>query len=223
MDRFRVAILIPAFNEEKTIFKIVSKAKRFGQVLVVDDGSKDKTADVAKKSGAIVKKHKTNLGYDLALNTGFKKSNELNIDYIITIDADGQHNPKLLKKFIDKLVKGAMIVIGVRHKKDRIAEYVFSLYTNLTYGLKDPLCGLKAYNYKSLKQTGGFNSYESIGTEPMLKIVSSGKAFEQIYFKVRKRNGKTRFGSSIMTNFRILRSLFIWMFKKKSYDMSKNH
>ena len=56
MDRSQVAIVIPAFNEEKTISKIVSKARYYGQVIVIDDGSSDKTLEIAKKSGAIVER-----------------------------------------------------------------------------------------------------------------------------------------------------------------------
>ena len=60
MVRSRVAIAIPAFNEEKTIFSIVKSSKKHGQVIVVDDGSTDKTAEKAKKGGAIVLIHKIN-------------------------------------------------------------------------------------------------------------------------------------------------------------------
>ena len=93
MDRSRVAIVIPAFNEEKTISKVVRAANKFGKSIVVNDGSKDNTGEIAKRSGAIVFMHKINLGYDAALNTGFKKAAKLKFDYIITLDADGQHDP----------------------------------------------------------------------------------------------------------------------------------
>ena len=218
MDRSRVAIIIPAFNEEKTISKIVSSARLYGQVFVIDDGSKDKTGEFAKQSGAIVKRHKANLGYDDALNSGFKKAAELNYKYIITLDADGQHKPKLIRKFINELDKGASIVLGVRSKKARFAEYIFSLYTNYRYGIRDPLCGLKAYNDNSYKSVGYFDSYHSIGTELMLRNVSSGQSFKEIFFTTRQRNGKTRFGSLILTNLKILRSLFYWNFLLKKVE-----
>ncbi len=65
---------------------------------MVDDGSQDKTGKIAKKLGAIVEKHKKNLGYDAALNTGFKKAAKLNVDFVVTLDADGQHKILLLKR-----------------------------------------------------------------------------------------------------------------------------
>ena len=63
-------IIIPAFNEEKTIKKIIQKVKIFGDVLVVNDGSKDKTKDIALKNRVSVISHNTNLGYDQAINSG---------------------------------------------------------------------------------------------------------------------------------------------------------
>ena len=77
MVRSKVAIIIPAFNEEETITKVVKEATKFGKVIVIDDGSLDKTGEKAKRSGAILQIHKANLGYDAALNTGFKKAVKL--------------------------------------------------------------------------------------------------------------------------------------------------
>lgn len=213
MGRPRVAIVIPAFNEEKTITKVVKAANKFGKSIVVNDGSKDNTGKKAKSSGAIVFEHKINLGYDAALNTGFKKAAILKFDYIVTLDADGQHDPKLIKKFIDLLKTGESIVLGVRNKKARLAEHFFGFYTNYRYGVKDPLCGLKGYKVKKYKSIKYFDSYNSIGTELMLRIISSRENFKQVYFNVKKRDDKARFGSSIMVNLKILRSLLIWIFK----------
>ena len=213
MDRSRVAIVIPAFNEEKTISKVVRAANKFGKPIVINDGSKDNTGEIAKRSGAIVFMHKINLGYDAALNTGFKKAAKLKFDYIITLDADGQHDPRLLKRFINLLKSGAPMVLGVRNKKARLAEHFFGFYTNYRYGVKDPLCGLKGYRLQSYKLIKYFDNYNSIGTELMLRIILSGKNFNQVCFNVKKRDGKARFGSSIISNLKILRSLLIWIFK----------
>ena len=152
MDRHRVAIIIPAFNEEKTIFKVIKEAYKFGKVIVINDGSKDKTAKLAKKAGAIVKNHKTNKGYDAALNTGFKIAAKLKTNYIITFDADGQHKPNLIRKFVKLLKSGESIVLGVRDKKNRLAEHLFSFYTNYKYNILDPLCGLKGYRLENYRQ-----------------------------------------------------------------------
>ena len=100
MDRCRVALVIPALNEEKTIYEVVKESLKFGLVVVVDDGSVDQTAKFAELGGAVVVSHEKNKGYDSALNSGFIKAESLGCEYIITLDADGQHNPKLIHKFI---------------------------------------------------------------------------------------------------------------------------
>ncbi len=214
MVRSKVAIIIPAFNEEETITKVVKEATKFGKVIVIDDGSLDKTGEKAKRSGAILQIHKANLGYDAALNTGFKKAVKLKFNFIITLDADGQLEPKLLKKFIDVLNTGVSIILGVRNKKARLAEHIFGFYTTYRYGIIDPLCGLKAYRVEDYKSMQFFNSYKSIGTELMLRNISLGKKFKQVYFNVKERKDKTRFGNSILTNLKIFRSLIYCILKK---------
>ena len=87
MDKYKVAIVIPAFNEEATIFDIVQSVKKYGIVVVVNDASTDKTKKLAEDAGAIVVSHNKNKGYDGALNSGFSKVKELNCDFFITFDS----------------------------------------------------------------------------------------------------------------------------------------
>ncbi len=214
MDRSKVAIVIPAFNEELTISKIVKVASIYGEVIVVDDCSSDLTGKKAKNAGASVVTHNLNLGYDSALNTGFKKAAENKCDFIITLDADGQHRPELLVKFIDLLYKGTPMVLGVRNSKARIGEHIFSFYTKHFYGVLDPLCGLKGFRRKDYEEVGHFDSYNSIGTELMLRNINSNLSFKQVFFQVKARTDKSRLGNSIIVNIRIFRSLIIWLLKK---------
>ena len=65
-------ILVPAFNEEKTLKKMINGIKKYGRVLVIDDGSSDQTKKIALKNGAMVLSHKKNLGYNQAINSGLK-------------------------------------------------------------------------------------------------------------------------------------------------------
>ena len=83
MDKYQIAIVIPAFNEEATIFNVVQSVKKYGAVIVVDDASTDETKKIAKNAGAIVVSHQKNKGYDGALNSGFAKADELNYKAII--------------------------------------------------------------------------------------------------------------------------------------------
>jgi len=213
MDRPRIAIVIPAFNEATTITAVVTAARKFGQPIVVDDCSQDETARTAEAAGALVVKHHVNQGYDGALNSGFIEAARLKYDLIITLDADGQHDPQLLPAFIDRLVNGASLVLGVRNSKARIAEHIFALYTRIRYGVLDPLCGMKGYRRYLYESVGYFDSYKSIGTELMLRAVSSGEAFDQVYFNVKDRADDPRFGQLISSNLRIFRALCIWLWK----------
>ena len=94
----RVVITIPAYNEEGTIGRVISNIKevmkktRYNhRILVVDDGSRDKTADISKRSGAVVYKHPKNYGLAETFKTEMQKCLELNADVIVHIDADGQY------------------------------------------------------------------------------------------------------------------------------------
>lgn len=85
---------IPAYNEEKTIAKVILLAQKHVDVVVVcDDGSQDLTADIAQRLGAIVIRHEKNRGYGAAVQALFEKARALNADLLLTLDADGQHDP----------------------------------------------------------------------------------------------------------------------------------
>jgi glycosyltransferase involved in cell wall biosynthesis len=209
MDRSKIALVIPAFNEAASIAQVIKGALAYGHVIVVDDGSSDETPTVAAKAGATVVSHPHNQGYDAALNSGFKRASEMGFCAIITLDADGQHDPTLLVKFVAAITSGNDLVVGERNRRQRFSEYLFSWYTNLRFGLKDPLCGMKAYNIRLYRAMGHFDSYQSIGSELALFAFQNGWKTAQIYFQVRDRDGKPRFGRTIVANLKILRALFL--------------
>lgn len=215
MDRYRVGIVIPALNESATIKRIVESVGVHGYPIVVDDGSTDNTAELARHAGAIVVSHEKNRGYDATLNSGFKKAAELGSNIIITIDADGQHDPSLIQQFIDAIDAGADIVVGVRNRRQRFAESLFAWYTRLRFGIKDPLCGMKAYRIDIYKALGHFDSYGSIGTELTIFAAMHGYSAEQIDFEVRERNGQSRFGKILSGNYKIIRAMLfsVWCVK----------
>ena len=208
MDRSRVAIVIPAFNEEKTIVSVVKQSLGFGVVIVVDDGSADRTGELAGVSGAIVVFHPQNFGYEEAINTGFKRAHQLGCRIFITLDADGQHDPILIDEFIEKIESGADLVIGVRSSFQRLGEQIYAWYTNFQYGIKDPLCGLKAYSSELYEMLGYFDKRHMVGTELMIYAAKKGCNVAQIGFHVKKRNGKSRFGASICGNIKIFKALY---------------
>lgn len=114
---YRVVVVIPSYNEERFIGSVVLKIRRFPvNILVVDDGSSDSTADIAVLAGAMVLRQPTNQGKGAALNVGIQRARELNPDAIVVIDADGQHLPEELPLVVRPVLKGeADIVVGSRY------------------------------------------------------------------------------------------------------------
>ena len=97
-------VIIPAYNEGKTIFEVISKTRDFAQnIIVVDDGSLDNTPSEAARAGAMVLRHKVNLGKGAALKTGCDYAYQQEVKKIVTMDADGQHDPKEIPFFMSAL------------------------------------------------------------------------------------------------------------------------
>ena len=215
MDRSRVGIVIPALNESATIAVIVEAVKKYGVPIVVDDGSTDNTADLARQAGGIVVSHECNRGYDAALDSGFRKASAIACEVIITVDADGQHDPSLINKFIERIDAGAEVVVGTRSARQRLAEYVFAWYTRSRFGIHDPLCGMKAYKTSVYRALGYFDSYGSIGTELMIFAAKNGYRIDQIPFDVRERKGQSRFGRVISGNCKIFRAMMYSFWRVK--------
>jgi len=206
MERSRVAIVIPALNESATILSVVRSASTYGVPIVVDDGSTDGTAKLAKDAHAVVVSHERNLGYDATLNTGFEAAAKQGCDVVITLDADGQHDSSVIEKLLHAIEAGADVVVGTRSRKQRLAEHVFGFYTRHRFGIRDPLCGLKAYRVEVYRALGHFDSYQSIGTELMIFAVKNGFRIDQVPFVVREREGRSRFGQVLQGNMKILRA-----------------
>ncbi len=99
----KILALIPAYNESKHIAKVISQAAALLPVLVVDDGSSDGTADIVKQTGAILIEVKPNQGKGNALKTGFSWAVEKGYDGVITLDADGQHDPLEIPTFLQEI------------------------------------------------------------------------------------------------------------------------
>ena len=91
-------VIIPAFNEEMNIASVVEGVKRYSDadIVVIDDGSKDLTAEKAAETGAFVIRHPFNMGYGVALQTGYKYAVKNRYELLVQIDGDGQHDPKYI-------------------------------------------------------------------------------------------------------------------------------
>jgi glycosyltransferase involved in cell wall biosynthesis len=221
LERFDVAIVIPAFNEAATIGRIVKFASAYGRPLVVDDGSVDETASMARAAGAVVVSHKTNRGYDEALNSGFAEADRHGCTYVVTFDADGQHDATLIGEFVAHLRQGNELVLGIRPQYARLAEGLFALYTRMRFGLRDPLCGMKGYRMSLYRELGRFDSYQSIGTELALYGLRRKKLFIQLQVPISERNGAPRFAQFLHANYKILRAMILSWIRVENVWFSK--
>jgi glycosyltransferase involved in cell wall biosynthesis len=156
---------IPAFNEEKTIAKVVMSAQKYADIVVVcDDGSFDKTREIALQLGAEVVCHERNLGYGAALKSLFKRARDFGADVLVTLDSDGQHDAEEIPLLVDPIKEGiAHVVFGSRFKdKAGHADMPFyrkmgiKIITYLSNGsaknkVSDSQCGFRAYSKKALE------------------------------------------------------------------------
>jgi glycosyltransferase involved in cell wall biosynthesis len=210
-----VAVIIPAYNESNSIGRVVSAIIAIGfYAIVVDDGSIDGTEKIAKNHGAKVLRRDKNFGYDAALSYGVAYCIEKEFKYLITFDADGQHAPDDLFKFLVFFNAGYEVVVGYRESFQRWGEVIFSWLSILLWGIKDPLCGMKGYSTKFLSEKPSYDTYGSIGTEQLIRAIREHKKIAQIAILIRNRESKSRFGSGLFANLKIIRALFLAIFCK---------
>ncbi|MFH1381217.1 MAG: glycosyltransferase family 2 protein [Candidatus Omnitrophota bacterium] len=160
----KTCILMPSYNESRTIGGIVSEIKQMGfQVFVVDDGSIDDTGKIAADSGAIVMRHNKNLGKGASLKEGFNFIlRTTNFDNVIIMDGDGQHNPKDIEKFVSYAEKnGSGIIMGnrmtftrdmplIRLATNRFVSWLLSIVCR--QNIPDTQCGFRLIGRKVLEK-----------------------------------------------------------------------
>ena len=201
MYKTEVSIIIPAYNEAATIGAIVFKIKELYpdfEIIVVNDGSTDNTADIAKDAGAHVHSHPYNIGNGAAIKTGIRVARG---DIMVFMDADNQHNPEDIKKLLTYLPDYDMVV-GSRSSGDQaslgrtfgntaynwLASYVAKFYIpDLTSGFRSIKANI-ARNFLSLLP----NTY-SYPTTLTLCVLRSGRSVKYLPINVLKRKtGKSR-------------------------------
>jgi glycosyltransferase involved in cell wall biosynthesis len=209
----KITAIIPALNEEKTIENVMRSIKNYvDEIILIDDGSKDKTAKIAAQD-ALVIKHEKNLGYDQSLNDGFKTAKERGAGIIITLDADGQHLTEDVPKLVQPIIAGeADVVTGKRPYPARFMEKVFGKFGR-KFGISDPLCGMKAYSVRVYDEIGFFDNITSIGTQLALTAVKKGYKVTEIPIQLRKREDVPRFGRKVKANLK----LFLAYLRVKKY------
>ena len=159
----KVIALIPAYNEEKTIAEVLEKTRpHVDRVLVINDGSSDRTEQIARSRGAVVVTHVINRGLGAAIGTGFAAALKLGADVVVTLDADGQHDAEEIPKFTEAIrTKDADVVIGSRMITRKgmpwyrqIAQVLGNLTTLVLFGawVTDSQSGFRAFTSYALSK-----------------------------------------------------------------------
>lgn len=191
-----ITVVLPAYNEEVSIGSIVLLTRFYADnVIVVDDGSSDRTAEVARKAGAEVIVHKANTGKGGALKTGFAAAE--GADIIVTMDSDGQHNPADIPMLVIPILKGeADMVNGSRYLNGlgkntpiyrRIGQTILDRFTKLNSGINitDSQSGFRAFA-ASTKDLFRFNAQGmAIESEMLADAGKSGLRIAEVEIGVR--------------------------------------
>ena len=214
-----IFIVIPAYNEATRIGSVLKKVQKYKlPVIVVDDGSKDQTFDVASKQKKVtVLRHRTNLGKGAALKTGCEAAILLKADAVIIMDSDGQHKVSDLPQFINSLHSHKYDVIFgsrnlsmgvplVRYLGNKFASILISVLFGIY--VSDLICGYRAFTKKAYRLLDWQSSGYGVETEMVIKTGKRNLRYcevtvETVYFDKFK-------GVTLLDAFSILFSVFRW-------------
>ena len=207
MDTPSIVIIIPAYNEENNISKILKYFEKNFKVIVIDDCSKDQTFNAAKNFNAITIRNEKNLGYEATLEKGIFHAIKLNFDYAITFDADGEHDLNAIINFKNLIDLNYDLILGNRSFTNRLSEKFAKFLFYKTWKIKDPFCGMKAYKLKHVKQIGYFDRYKSVGTDLALTMIKRKLKFINTDITSNKREGRPKFGGVLSGNYKICKAI----------------
>jgi len=231
-SRRRIAVVIPAFNEEKSIGEVVHSIRGLGEgfdAIVINDNSTDRTTEVALKAGAVVIELPCNLGIGGAVQTGYKFARDRGYDACIQVDGDGQHPADQIPRLIAPLFEdGYDMVIGSRFVTDSDYEISFmrlvgikvlSFFLKITTGMdvKDTTSGFRAINRKVLELFA--NEYPQDYPEPESLVFAHKKGLR--VKEIPTRMASRMYGKSSITPIlsayymiKVMLAMFIDLFNK---------
>src|SRR5271157_3920087 len=194
----KIVVAIPAFNEEVAIGSVVLRSKLYAdEVVVIDDGSRDKTATIARLAGATVIVHKTNQGKGIGIKDAFDHAKKVNADILVLIDGDGQHNPDEIPSLLIPIIQGeADIVNGSRFvngnghnvpKYRRVGQEVLTAATNAgsKTHITDTQNGFRAFSKKTFNSFSFQENGMAIESEMLMDAAQANLRIKEVPIDVR--------------------------------------
>jgi len=190
--RQKVIAAIPCFNTASSIADVVSRSSQYvDQVIVVDDGSSDDTAEKARQAGAFVISHSANGGYGEAIKSCFEAGKANEADILVTLDGDGQHDPEEIQRVVAPILNNATdMVIGSRFLSQQITMpgyrrfgiRIITLLVNLGSKVKvyDAQSGFRAYSRQALNAISVKESGMSISVEILIRARKAGLRVKEV-------------------------------------------
>ncbi|WP_289301885.1 glycosyltransferase family 2 protein [Sporofaciens musculi] len=196
--RSELLIIIPAYNEEENIENVVNYIiQKYAQYdyIVVNDGSKDRTAEICKEKGYELLNLPVNLGLAGAFQAGLKYAYEKGYTYAIQFDADGQHRPEFIEPMLERIKEGYDIVIGSRFVKQRksgsmrmIGSRMLTIAIKITTGIRvaDPTSGMRMFSKSMIEE---FAQNMNYGPEPdtISYLLKNGTRVSEVQVKMEER------------------------------------
>lgn len=217
----KIVIVVPAYNESRFIGKFLDKLLTFTkQVVVVDDGSVDKTCDIAQSKGVECLAHLVNLGKGAALKTGcdyaFKK---MGADAVVIMDGDDQHVVSDIKLFEKALKDGAQVVLGIRQMDAKmplmriLGNKSMSILINVLFGryIADIPSGFKAMTKSAYKSLYWQSSGYEVETEIAVRIAKSRLSFVEVPISTVYHDKD--YGFNLLDAAKILLKLPYWLWR----------
>ena len=209
-------IIIPAYNEEKHVAGTIKKTKKFSKnIIVVDDGSADSTAKNAETTGVTVLKHAINLGKGAALKTGAEYALKKRAKNLIFMDADGQHRPEDIPRFINAL-KGKEIVFGSRGLSKKMpfvlkfGNKAINTISSFLFGitLRDTQSGYRAMTAAAYKKIRWQSNSYSVESEMVALVGKKRLRYKEITIQtIYSDNYK---GTTVLDGVRIVLNMLWW-------------
>ena len=180
----KIAAAIPAFNEEQYIGSVVLKTRQYvDETIVVDDGSSDQTAKIARLAGATVVQHTSNQGYGATIKTILVEAKKRDISILVLLDGDSQHNPDEIPNLIKPILEGFDLVIGSREQQKndipgyrRVGQRVIARFSRVLSGenLTDSESGFRAFSRKAIEQLDLKENGMAVGAETISRATEKG-------------------------------------------------